>query len=79
VTVYPNPVPSGGVLTINVAPPTSDIFVELTNALGQVVMKQSFPPRQLFRFDMRDLAAGFYLVHVRSDTWQATRGFVVLK
>ena len=78
-TVYPNPLPGGAALTINLAPPSSDVVVEVYNMLGQVVLARSSPPRQFLRLDTQSLASGVYLARITGDTWETTRSVVVLR
>jgi Carbohydrate binding module (family 6)/Secretion system C-terminal sorting domain len=79
-TLYPNPVHDGVQLAINNSV-TGKLFVQVLNPAGAVVktfeLEKELTNMQ-WQLSLSGLPAGVYVLHVQSETWQATRKLIKL-
>jgi Secretion system C-terminal sorting domain len=78
--LYPNPVHDGFQLAINNSV-TGKLFVQVLNPAGAVVktfeLEKELTNMQ-WQLSLSGLPAGVYVLHVQSETWQATRKLIKL-
>ena len=82
ITVFPNPVPSGAVLNVEVKEAVSDVLLQLYTLQGRLMGTRLVPithTPQRITLDTRGLAAGLYLVRVSGRDFHASRGVVIVK
>jgi hypothetical protein len=82
VRVYPNPITSGGSLTVEFNLPASDVAVNLYNILGQVVRTQTVPVvggHQAVVLNTAALSSGTYLLRVTGKNLESVHRIELVK
>ncbi|MCI0692480.1 T9SS type A sorting domain-containing protein [candidate division KSB1 bacterium] len=80
--VYPNPINSGKLLTVELNRPVSNVVVQLYNLQGQLVHTQAVPgtPSQKHVTLSTDrMASGIYLLRITGNAWKLSQRVLIIK
>ncbi len=80
--VYPNPIRSGKLISLELNLPPSDVVVKLYNIRGQVVHTQRLgttQSRQSVTLNTNGMASGLYLLRITGNAWEAARKILIIK
>ncbi len=72
ITIYPNP--TSGKLFVDIPSRNEDVIIRISNALGQVIVNQTFHPEEELTFFI-DSESGFYLLEIETqngEMWKAS-------
>jgi hypothetical protein len=83
VLMHPNPLSSGGALSVEVPPHVGQASVTIFNLLGQEVQRtalsgSAFGPRTAILPEVR-LPAGFYVVRVATPQWESAQKLLIIR
>jgi hypothetical protein len=82
VKIYPNPINSGKLLTVEWNPAAPNVVVQLYNIQGQLVRTQTLqgtPNQKQIALDTNAMASGVYLLRVAGNKWKLSQRVLVIK
>jgi hypothetical protein len=80
--VYPNPINSGKLLTVELNRPVSNVVVRLYNLQGQLVHTQTVrgtPNQKHVALSTNGMASGIYLLRITGNAWNLSQRVLVIK
>jgi len=80
--VYPNPISSGKLLTVEINLPASNVVMKLYNVLGQLVQTRTVQitqNQQSITLNMNAMASGLYLLRIIGNSWESSHRVLIIK
>ncbi len=80
--VYPNPINSGKLLTVELNRLVSNVVVQLYNIQGQLVHSQAVsgtPNQKHVMLNTNGMASGVYLLRITGNAWKLTQRVLIIK
>jgi hypothetical protein len=80
--VYPNPINSGKLLTVELNQPASNAVVQLYNIQGQLVYAQTVrgaPNQKHVTLSTNGMASGIYLLKITGNAWKLSQRVLIIK
>ena len=82
IKVYPNPINSGKLLTVELNRPALNVVVQLYNLQGQLVYTQAvqgMPNQRQITLNTIGMASGAYLLRLAGNAWKSTQRVLIIK
>jgi hypothetical protein len=80
--VYPNPINSGKLLTVELNRPVSNVVMQLYNIQGQLVHAQAVqgtPNQKHVTLSTNEMASGIYLLRITGKAWKLSQRVLIIK